>query len=255
MPTRTPEGDIMSRTDDLDRLYGLLDQLEDRLGGKRRLKNCTGRMNWPEHGVYFFFSPGEIRARASGEQLRVTRVGTHAVSEGSSQTLWDRLKQHYGTGSRSADHPHGGDQRGSVFRREVGRALIARHDLSDQYPEWDLRRIKSSDRERDVIRDEEYPLERWVSTYIRELPFLWVTVDDEPGKHSERAVIERNALGLLSNLERPALDPRPDWWLGTDSQQQKIRQSGLWNVRDVEVEYDPEFLDLLERRIDETEPL
>jgi hypothetical protein len=243
----------MSRTDDLDRLYELLDQLEERLGGKHRLKNCTGRMNWPDRGVYFFFAPGETRG--DGDQQRVTRVGTHAVSEGSSQRLWDRLKQHYGTGNRSADHPHGGNQRGSVFRREVGRALISRHDLFDQYPEWDLRRIKSSDRERDVIRDEEYLLERWVSTYIRELPFLWVTVDDEPDKHSERAVIERNALGLLSNLERPTLDPRPDWWLGMHSQQQKVRQSGLWNVRDVDVKYDPDFLDLLERRIAETEPL
>jgi hypothetical protein len=32
--------------------------------------------------------------------LRVTRVGTHAVSAGSSTSLWDRLKQHYGTGKR-----------------------------------------------------------------------------------------------------------------------------------------------------------
>lgn len=94
-----------------------------------------------------------------------------------------------------------------------------------------------------------------MSTYIRELPFLWVKVDDEPGKHSERAVLERNALGLLSNLEKPALDPRPDWWLGIHSQQRKIQQSGLWNVRDAEVEYDPDFLSLLERRIVETEPL
>jgi len=243
----------MSRKDDLDRLYDLLGQLEDKLGEKRRLKNCNGRLNWPDRGVYFFFSPGETRG--SDNQQRVTRVGTHAVSEGSSTTLWDRLKQHYGTGSRSSNHPHGGNQRGSVFRREVGRAMIERHTLADQYPEWDLRRIKNSDRERGVVRDEEYPLERRVSTYIRELPFLWVTVEDEPSKHSERAIIEKNALGLLSNLKRTALDPRLDWWLGIHSQQQKIRQSGLWNVRDVEGTYDPDFLDLLERRIAETEPL
>lgn len=243
----------MSRRDDLDRFYDLLDELEATLGGTYRLKNCDGRMEWPERGLYIFVSPSETRA--STNQRRVTRVGTHAVSEGSSTTLWDRLKQHYGTGSRSTDHPHGGSQRGSVFRREVGRAFIERYDLDEQYPEWDRARITNSDRERGTIRDEEYPLERRVSAYIRDLPFLWVDVDDAPSKQSERAVIETNLLGLLSNLDRPTVDPRATWWLGKHSQQRKIREAGLWNVRDVASEYNASFLDLLEAKISETTPL
>lgn len=243
----------MGRADDLDRFYDLLDRLAERFGGTYRLKDCDGRMDWPDRGVYVFLAPGETRR--STDQPRVTRVGTHAVSAGSSTTLWDRLKQHYGTGSRSSDHPHGGNQRGSVFRREVGRAFIERYDLHDEYPEWDRRRIAGADRDRAAVRDEEYPLERRVSSYIRELPFLWVAVEDEPGTESERAVIERNALGLLSNTDGPVLDPRADWWLGNHSPQSAIREAGLWNVRDVSVDYDPAFLELLERRISETEPL
>ena len=86
----------MVREDDLDRFYDTLDDLETRVGGPRKLKNCTGYMDWPDRGVYFFLEPGETRE--STDQPRVTRVGTHAVSTGSNTTLWDRLKQHYGTG-------------------------------------------------------------------------------------------------------------------------------------------------------------
>jgi len=71
------------------RFYNLLDTLERQVSGKQKLKSCTGYMNWPDRGVYFFFHPEE--SRASTDQLRLTRIGTHAVSEGSSTSLWDRL--------------------------------------------------------------------------------------------------------------------------------------------------------------------
>jgi len=104
-------GDTMTRRTDLDRFYRLLDDLARRVGGPRKLKNCTGYMDWPDRGVYVFLEPGETRD--GSDQRRVTRIGTHAVSAGSGTTLWDRLKQHYGTGSGSSDHPHGGNHRAS----------------------------------------------------------------------------------------------------------------------------------------------
>jgi hypothetical protein len=99
----------MARRNDIDRLYRLLDDLGRRVDGARKLKHCTGYMDWPDRGVYVFFAPGE--RRESTTQPRVTRVGTHGVSKGSNTSFWDRLKQHYGTGSRSAAHPHGGAHR------------------------------------------------------------------------------------------------------------------------------------------------
>lgn len=83
-----------ARQRDLSRFYGLLHDLKQRVGGMRKLKNCTGYIDWPDRGVYFFPEPGETHL---SDQMRVTHVGTHAVSEGSSTSLWDRLKQHYGT--------------------------------------------------------------------------------------------------------------------------------------------------------------
>jgi hypothetical protein len=241
----------MTRQADLDRFYALLDELADRIDGPYRLKDCTGRMDWPDRGLYVFLEPGETRERT--DQRRLTRVGTHAVSAGSSTTMWDRLKQHSGTGSRSSDHPHGGNHRGSVYRKRVGEALIEKYDLGAEYPSWHDR-WSSIDRDRSVVRDEEYILERRVSTYIREQPFLWVPVDDEPGPESDRAYLEANIIGLVSNFERPTADRRADDWLGRHSRAREIRESGLWNVNHVEETYDPAFLDRFESAVYEARP-
>jgi len=237
----------MSRQGDLDRLYGLLDDLERRVGGTRRLKGCDGYMDWPDRGVYFFLEPGETRSAT--DQSRVT----HAVSAGSGTTLWDRLKQHYGTGSRSAAHPHGGNHRGSVYRERVGEAIVEKHALRDEYPDWGTR-WSAIDRDRSTVRDEEYILERRVSAYLREQPFLWVALDDEPGPDSDRASVERNVIALLSNVGAATVDPRPEGWLGQYSRNRAIRTSGLWNVDHVDEAYDPAVLDRLARAVEETEP-
>jgi hypothetical protein len=242
----------MPRQADIDRFYDLLATLERRVDGPRKLKNCTGYMDWPARGVYFFLEPGETHG--STGQWRVSRVGTHAVSQGSGTTLWDRLKQHYGTGDGSSAHPHGGNHRGSVYRKRVGEALIEKHGLHDDYPDWN-ERWTGIDRERSAVRDEEYVLERRVSAYIREQPFLWVALDDEPSADSDRAVLERNVIALLSNCGNETIDPRRDAWLGRFSRSAEIRESGLWNVNHVEEAYDPEVLDLLESAVAETTPV
>lgn len=240
------------RREDLDRLYGLFDELAARVGGPRRLVDCHGRMDWPNRGVYFFFAPGETRE--SSGQSRLTRVGTHAVSEGSKTTLWDRLKQHSGTGDGSSSHPHGGNHRGSVYRLRVGEALVERHGLADAYPDWGTSRIPA-DRSRAAVRDEEYPMERWVSAYLRHQPFLWVEVPDAPSATSDRAGIERNVIALASNYGGPVADARSTDWLGRHSPNAEIRAGGLWNVEHADEAYDPSALDAFAEYVADTEPL
>lgn len=127
--------------------------------------------------------------------------------------------------------------------------MVERHDISDEFPEWG----HGSSAGRD-LRLEELKLERRVSDYIRELPFLWVDVPDEPGPDSDRAYLERNAIALASNYGKSPIDPRTGDWLGTDSPSQEIRESGLWNVNHVDDSYDPDFLDRLAGAIEATEP-
>jgi hypothetical protein len=101
-------------------MYAMVDTISDRVGGLRRLSDCSGRMVWPAQGVYFFFEDGELRSD-SGTGLRVVRVGTHGLREGSTTTLWRRLAQHRGTRRNG-----GGNHRGSVFRLHLGTALAGR---------------------------------------------------------------------------------------------------------------------------------
>jgi hypothetical protein len=60
------------------------------------------------------------------------------------------------------------------------------------------------------------------------MPFLFLSIDDEPGSESMRGYIERNAIGLLSNHGKPKLDPPSTNWpvIVID---ERVRSSGLWN--------------------------
>ena len=228
------------RAHHLERFYGLLTGLEKNLGGARKLSHCSGRMDWPRRGIYFFHEPGEQRSD-TGQGPRIVRVGTHALKAGSGTKLWTRLSQHRGQARSS-----GGNHRGSIFRLIVGTALIERdgHD----YPSWG--QGSSAPRE---DREREQPLERAVSAVIGDMPFLWLAIKDEPGPESLRGYIERNAIALLSNFGKEPLDlPSPDW-LGHFCNRERARTSGLWNSNHVDGAYEPAFLDTMEHLIDQME--
>lgn len=235
----------MERSLAIDQFYLLLDNLQDRLGGKRKLAISNGRMDWPNRGLYFFFENGEQRGKNQG--LRVVRVGTHAVSRGSKTTLWDRLRTH--RGRMAGAHKGGGNHRGSIFRLHVGSAILNRDNLRDQYQSWG----KGSSAPK-AIRDFEQPIEKLVSDHIRSMPFLWLKVDDPPGKESVRKYLERNAISLLSNYGKlgpdGAIDPPSPNWLGLYCENDFVRRSGLWNVQHVtDQTWDVAFLGKLEEYI------
>ncbi len=188
-------------------------------------------------GVYFFFDPFEAR-RESGVGLRVVRVGTHALTSGSGSTLRQRLGQHRGGDSGRGNH------RGSIFRRLVGQALLEQGGLP-QCDSWGIRNDRAKGCEalaidRRALVASEAPIEQAVTRYIGALPFLCFGVDDDPGPASLRAI------ALLSNFNRPPLDPPSADWLGHVSDRVLVRGSGLWNQRHVGESYDPLFLDALE---------
>lgn len=238
----------MGRLQDLDRFYELMKQLEQKTGGRRLLDDPGCSNGLPKRGVYFFFEPGELRA--DGHTPRVVRVGTHGVSENSRATLWHRLSYHRGhiRGHRAG----GGNHRASIFRFHVGSALL-KHGLGE--PEaahhWGpLHRPKE-----ESLREAEHRHELAVSQVIRAMPFLWLEVDDPPGKASHRKVIEANTIALLSNRGRPPLDPASPGWLGRWADRVEVSESGLWNVDHVDGEYDPGVLGLLEAYISHHRPV
>ena len=232
------------RLRDIQRFYELLDRLEANLGGKRSLSNAHGRMDWPKHGVYFFFEPDERRT-TTGSGLRVVRVGTHALKAGSKTTLWGRLRQHRGTVGGSLQG--GGNHRSSVFRRHVGTALIAK----DGWPELVSRHWGRGSSASKAVRQAEYPIECTVSQHIRNMPFLWLAVEDAPGSENKRGYIERNAIALLSNYlpQGEPIDPPGASWLGHHAASANVRLSGLWNSNHVAESYAPSFLGILQQYV------
>ncbi len=222
-----------SASSDLNRLYNLLDRLAEGVGGPRSVAQARVGDKWPRRGLYLFFEPGEYRAHTDS-QLRIVRVGTHAVSTGSVSTLWGRLRAHKGTGDGNGNH------RGSIFRLHVGSALLARGDIAPSVPTWGAGHTAPRS-----VREAESHIERSVTEYIGAMSILWLNVDDVPGPASDRAYLERNIIALVSNRQQPA-DPPSGSWLGRWSPYHAIRESGLWNLRHTLDTYDPLFLGVLE---------
>jgi hypothetical protein len=67
------------------------------------------------------------------------------------------------------------------------------------------------------------------------------------GPQSDRGIIERNAIALLSNYGKGASDPPSATWLGNYSDRDRVRRSGLWNNNHVDEVYDPKFIAMIEK--------
>jgi hypothetical protein len=172
----------------------------------------------PEKGVYYFFEESELRH--SRKELRVTRVGTHAIHNGAKSTLKSRLRTHAGSEALNGDH------RTSIFRSHVGNALQSTKGVS--VPTWNkyLHQLQEED-----YKTREKDLELLVSKKIREMRVLVAEVSDTASPTSDRVFIEQNSIGLLSKVGR-MVDPPSGNWLGNSSPADVIRDSGLWNLDD-----------------------
>ncbi len=228
------------RISDLETFYSILAALAEKLGGAPTLVACSGRLRWPKRGVYFFMEDGETRSD-TGSGPRIVRVGTHALKDGSRTKLWTRLSQH-----RGQNNTGGGNHRGSIFRSIVGTAVMAQRGY--QCPTWGEGNTAAA-----AIRAGELSLEQEVSRVIGAMPFLWLAVDDEPGRQSLRGYIECNTIALLSNFGRNPIDPPSAGWLGHHCNRERVQKSGLWNSNHVDERYDPAFLSALQRLVREME--
>ena len=216
------------RRADTDRFYGLLDELAERLGGPRLLRDCTQDTGWPQYGVEFFLENGQVRA--GGERLRVVRVGSHALRATSRATFWTRLAQHRGPvdGAKAGV----GNHRGSIFRQHVGSALLQTgHWPAAVAESWGQKEVSPPQ------RAAEYPLEKAVSDHIATMPLLWLEVSDREQRKSIRA----NSIALLSQRTGGIHQTTPGW-LGLCAKNEKVAASGLWNSDHVDDLYDPSFI-------------
>jgi len=226
----------------IDEFYRLLFQLQSAPGQGKPLSSYSAQSGIPGRGVYFIQDPQEIRGAESA--MRIVRVGTHALKIGAKSTLWQRLRQHRGTGSGNGNH------RGSIFRLHVGEALI-NQELAI-VSTWGVGQKKPQEMwENPKLTEVEEAWERRVSEYLGKLRISWVNIPDDPSPQSERAFIEQNVIALLSNRMNP-LDPPSTGWLGHHSSDFLIQKSGLWNINHLERSVAPDFLSKFERAVDST---
>ncbi|MBA3891656.1 MAG: hypothetical protein H0X64_14115 [Gemmatimonadaceae bacterium] len=150
----------------IDAFYQSVDRMVARTG-IMTLAEAVERKDVPERGVYFFLDPREPRGLGSSG-LRVVRVGTHGLIEGTRSTMPGRLRQHRGQPGR------GGNHRNSIFRLHVGAAILAGTGV--RVPTWGVK-LKPGE----APAPEEADLERRVSRYLADLLVVTLPILDAHG--------------------------------------------------------------------------
>ncbi len=110
----------------LEPTYKIVRALAEK-SGLVRMGDLLNR-DMPDAGIYLFFDEREMRLKDIST-LRIVRVGTHGVAEGSKASLRNRMRTYYGTASGDGNH------RSSIFRLHIGRGLI-NSGLMPTVPSW-----------------------------------------------------------------------------------------------------------------------
>jgi hypothetical protein len=165
----------------------------------------------PDNGLYIVFENGE---EAHGG-LRIVRVGTH-TGEGQ---LRSRLRQHFITPNKDR----------SIFRKNIGRALLAR--ANDPFlADWEIDLTSRAAREshgRRIDAGKLKEVEDRVSDYMRDafgVAFIPV---------AEKDARLRFESAIISTVSLCPHCGASDSWLGNESPVAKIRESGLWLVNEL----------------------
>lgn len=165
----------------------------------------------PHNGIYILFERGE----AAHGMDRIVRIGTHT---GKNQ-LRSRLKQHFINENKDR----------SVFRKNIGRALLNR-DKDPFLEQWeiDLTSRKAKEKYSALIDlEKQKEVEKRVSQYIQE-NFSFVAIEVE--EKEKRLELESKIISTVSLCGecKPSSD-----WLGLFSPKEKISKSGLWLVNEL----------------------
>lgn len=165
----------------------------------------------PINGIYILFEKGEIAHTTN----RIVRVGTH----NGDGRLPSRLKSHFIKENKDR----------SIFRKNIGRALL--NKVSDPFLEqWELDLTSREARENyqyqvDIIKQKQ--VEHQVTEYIQQN--FWFVVFPIV-KKEDRLFWESRIISTISWCNECGTS---DNWLGLHSPKEKIRESGLWLVNEL----------------------
>ena len=164
----------------------------------------------PSNGIYLLFEKKEKGHRGD----RIVRVGTHR-GDGN---LLSRLKEHFLVENKDR----------SIFRKNIGRALLAK-DEDPFLRQWELdvtshkEKIANADK---VDQGKKNMTEHKVTGYIQDR-FSFVIIPTRR-EAKERLALEDRLISSISLCEECKASKS---WLGAHSPIDKIRESGMWNVQ------------------------
>lgn len=191
-------------TDLCGRLHGLVAAMP-------RLRFPFDVKRVPKNGIYILFEKGET---AHGTD-RIVRVGTHTGD----RQLQSRLSQHFINENKDR----------SIFRKNIGRALLNR-DQDAFLAQWEIdltTRVAKQQHAGKIDSGKLQLTEKKVTDYMRagfSFCVLEVTGKDD------RLALESKLLSTVSLCTN--CGPSTSW-LGRHSPKQRIRESGLWNVNEL----------------------
>src|SRR6476660_2038861 len=164
----------------------------------------------PANGIYILFEKGE----KYGDYDRIVYVGKHSGKN----RLYLRLNEHFVKENKNR----------SIFRDNIGRCFL--NQGNHPYLQvWKLNITSRAVKEENLKRldlDFEKQMENIISNYIQtNFSFCIFRVDTK----EERDFWKRKIASALANS---SMKPSSNW-LGNSSPEDKIRETGLWKVKDL----------------------
>ena len=180
----------------------------------------------PPNGIILMYERGQLWAHG-GDEPRTVHVGTHRDGN-----LAHRLAEHFLLDERKMNFTTNGaaPKDRSILRKTIGRAILKK--ASDPYiAMWDIDFTTLRNRERYGASRElgkEKATEETVTDYIRSrLSFRVVPV----AQHAAREFLKARIIASLAQCDLCC--PTKDW-LGCHAPDERVGQSGLWQVQHTE---------------------
>ena len=169
----------------------------------------------PKNGIYVIFENGEITNKLD----RIVRIGTHTGDK----QLPSRLKQHFITENKDR----------SIFRKHIGRAILLKNgDKKNFIKQWGKNFTKLEVRNNpengydSSYLDKKNELEKLVTKYMHDnISFVVFPVKTK----EERLYLEKK---LISTLSWSSECVPSKEWLGNFANNDRITNSGLWNIEE-----------------------
>lgn len=166
-----------------------------------------------KNGIYIMFESGEKHLTFD----RVVRIGSHTGAN----RLFTRIDEHY----------IGDDHRDSIFRKHLGRCFLTIDEQTGYIKRWDMKIKKKEDKAKNLDKinwELETKYENKVTDYIKN-NFTFIVIPNLTDE-VKRIRLEE---GLIATFAQGSEKTISENWLGRNHPDNKISNSGLWNIQHI----------------------